>query len=326
MFINLLIPFSETSAEGNCRNTILLCAITNALHNFTEAALPVSSSLSGYDQICIFNQLVKIDQVQNSFDTGFHFRVQEDLESCTESACSARARRIIGIDAELSDNDIAVVAHSVFQTVKDLRSAAFLLAEGVGRTVFAAERIGHVAHNGEVSIFYFFIEPAHVDIVNFFKLAAFSLKNVAILVKEADTQRAGKTHTTVICCGTADCDRNIGIARVHSCFYQLACSVGRCVERISEFFGNHRQSGRLCHFQNDFRIAESSVVSVYLLHQRSAYLLKDFLAFSCQDHRICGAFAAVRNRDADRPAGTEHFVCRFGQILNGLLAGNGSLK
>ena len=233
MFINLLIPFSETSAEGNCRNTMLLCAVADALHYFSEAALPVCSSLAGYNQVCIFNQLVKIDQVQNSFDTGFHFRVQEDLESCTESACSARARRIIGIDAKLSDNDIAVVAHSVFQTVKDLRSAAFLLAEGVGRTVFTAERIGHVAHNGEVRIFYFFIEPAHVDIVNFFKLAAFSLKNVAILVKEADTQRAGKAHTAVICCGTADCDRNIGIARVHSCFYQLACSVGRCVERIS---------------------------------------------------------------------------------------------
>ena len=245
---------------------MLFRAVAYALHYFAKTALPVSSSLTGDDQVRVFNQAVEIDQVKNCLDAGFHFCVQEDLQRCAESACRACAGRIVGIDAEFSDDHIAVVAHALFELVQDLRRATFLLAEGVGRAVLAAERIGDVTHNCEMCFLNILIEAAHVDVSYLLEVASFAFQSIAVLIKEADAQGARKSHAAVVCSGAADRDRDIRKARVYNGFHQFTGSVSCRIERVPQFFGNHGEAGGLRHFQNRFRLTELAVVSDRVFH------------------------------------------------------------
>ena len=326
MLVDLLVSLAKSAAKCCYRDIVLLRAVAYALHYFAKTALPVSSSLAGDDQVRVLDQTVEIDQVKNCLDAGFHLRVQEDLQCCAESACRTCTGCIVRIDAEFSDDHIAVVAHALFQPVQDLRGAAFLFAEGVGRTVLAAERIGDVAHDGEMCLLDILVEAAYVDVGYLLKVAAFSFQGIAVLIEEADAQRARKSHAAVVCCGAADRDRDICKARVYNGLHQFTGSVSCRVERVPQFFGNHGKPGGLCHLQNCFFLTESAVVSADFFHERSVNRHIHFPALSGQDHCVCSSLAAVRDRYADRLAGTEHFVRRFGEKFYCLLAGNCSLK
>ena len=199
MLIDAFVSGAQTAAEGDCRNIVFLSPVANALHNFAEAALPVCSALACDDEIRAGQQGIKIDQVEDGLNAGLHFRVEEDLEGCAETAGSACARCVVRVDAELFDDDVAVAAHALFKAVENLGCAAFLSAEGVGRPVFSAERISDVAHDGKMYLADAFGNTAHINVSHFFKLAALALEHIAVSVQEFDTEGACKSHSAVIC-------------------------------------------------------------------------------------------------------------------------------
>ena len=326
MFIDTFISITETSAEGDCRNIVFLSPVANALHNFAEAALPVCPTLACDDEIRAGQQGIKIDQVEDGLNAGLHFRVEEDLEGCAETAGSTCARCVVRVDAELFDDDVAIAAHALFQAVENLRRAAFLFAEGVGGSVFSAERICDIAHDGKMYLADAFRNAAHINVSHFFKLAALALEHIAVSVQEFDTEGACKSHSAVICSRTPDSDGNICMTRVHGCQDKLAGSIGRSVQRVAKFFGYHRKAGGLGHFEDGLIPVDNSVICLRFFHQRSVDCRVGFLAVGGQDDCVRCALSAVGDGNADRLAGTEYFVGGFCQKLYRFFAGYGSLE
>ena len=96
--------------------------------------------------------------------------------------------------------------------------------------------------------------------------------------------------------------------------------------RTSQFFGDHRKTGSLRHFQYGFIAAEFAVIRADGLHERTVDLCVNTVTFPCEDHGVSRAFSAVCDRDTECLAGAEHFMCSLGEQFHSLFTGQSSLE
>ena len=297
-----------------------------ALHDLSEAALPVGTAFAGHDQVDAFQTLIEMDQIQDRLDTGTHIAVQEYLQGSAQAAGCAGAFYFIAVNAELVQDHLIIMQHAFLQLLLDLRRSALLLSEGIGGAVLAAQGIGHIAHNGNGCVRKSFVQAADIDPVHMDQVTAEAFQLSAVRVQETDAQGSGASHAAVVGGGAADGNGDIPVALFQSVQNQLAGAVGRGIPGISLLCGYQGQTGSGSHFNDSLIISEDAVLRTDLLHQRSMDRHCDLSAVFCLDDRVDRSLTAVGDRNTGCLAGTENGLRSLCQKGYRLLAAEASLK
>ena len=143
------------------------------------------------------------------FYASFQRSLQENHQCCSKPACCSGTFYLIHIDTKLCFQDITVVLHSFFQLILNLRCCTFLFSECIGRTVFSAQRIGHVTHYREIAFFYKRIHIGYINLADFDQIFATTFQLFPVFIKETYTQCADAADSAIVCCRTTDCYGNI---------------------------------------------------------------------------------------------------------------------
>ena len=93
---------SNATNNSNYRNMMLAGTPSHAVDRFSLNTLAVQSPLSGKDKVTVIQQIIKLDQIQHGFNTGFQLRTEKRQHSCSESSCSTSSRHICNSTPQLT--------------------------------------------------------------------------------------------------------------------------------------------------------------------------------------------------------------------------------
>lgn len=303
--------FADAADNRHSRYAALGAPFGHAHRHLAKAyALPINASLAGDGQGNAFQLRAEIHCVQHRVNPAPELRAQHAAQRRAKTARRACARERCNIPARRRCGNLREMRHASLQLLADFRRCALLRAVNPRRAVFAQQRVGHIANDGDFRMAKLRQKTAEIGFGYAGQRAADRRDGLTRRVCEHSAQRLQHADAAIVCGAAADADENFPHALTQRFGDHLARAKAGCPARVTLRQRHIGKTAGLRHFHHGgYAVAQQTPLRRFGLEAGACYLRADASAVHGAQKSVHRSFPAVCHRNTDG-LGIRKMPCR----------------